>query len=273
MIHDKHLLLFIIITISLLGLICLVNYYYTPLESFQNKTETVITPPFNRCYVINLKETKEGILRWKVMEKHPVLKSYVNQFPGIYGKEYDFKDAIANNIIYPRWDYGTWQNKASKVVEMDPGELGCILSHRNVWKKIVDEGIGVTLVLEDDAVKVKKDFIKTVSEIQRHVPGDWDIILLGFWLHRGNNGSKVNPHIHRVKNFCLLHSYLLSLKGAKRLLSLGTINKPLDTWMSYQSDKLKIYRHNKVIGDSKFPASAIIGQLRREKQIKNTNNW
>ena len=38
------------------------------------------------------------------------------------------------------------------------GELGCALSHRKVWEKIIDENIEYALILEDD-VKIKAELL------------------------------------------------------------------------------------------------------------------
>ena len=229
--------------------------------------------PFDKCFVINLQETREGRRRWKVIKGHPTLKDYVSRFPGVYGRDYDFTDDIKRKTIYPEWDFGRWKRKPSKIIKMDKGELGCIMSHRNLWEKIVRDRIPSTLILEDDAINMEKNFIKKISEIKHHLPSDWDILLLGFWLHMGDNGYKVNSHIHRVGNFCLLHSYLVSYQGAEKLLKLGTIDMPLDTWVSNKSDSLNIYRHTIIRKNTRSVVSSLIRQNRQEKQIKNTNNW
>lgn len=44
------------------------------------------------------------------------------------------------------------------------GEIGCAISHINIYKKMIDEGIEYALVLEDDAV-VPKNLEKTINEI------------------------------------------------------------------------------------------------------------
>ena len=123
------------------------------------------------------------------------------------------------------------------------------------------------------AINVNKNFITIVSTLKKHLPDDWDILLLGFWLHSGDNGYPINKYIHRVGNFALTHSYLIRLKGAQTLLKLGVIDKPLDTWLSSISGKLKIYRHNFIRKGTPYPSSNLIRQIRTEKQINNTNNW
>lgn len=233
--------------------------------------------PFDQCYVINLAETQEGIDRWKKIKNHDVLKKFATRFQGVYGKEYDYQPLIKHNIIADTWDYGAWLNRPSKIVKITPGEIGCILSHYNLWKKIVEDGIPVTMILEDDALRLPKNFIDRVKTEMEYLPQDWDIFLLGFWLHTGDKGQEINEHIFTVRNFALLHCYLITLEGAKKLLSLGPIDKPLDTWLSSVSHEVHIYRHNILINSrSKTPASKLIRQKNVNPdrgQIVHTNNW
>ena len=273
-----------IIILIVIFITCYIIIYHKPITKFLylrmetftnniNNNSLSLTNVFDKCYVINLHETPEGQRRWKVLQKHPILAKYINRFPGIYGATYNYQQEINEGIIYAQWDFGSWHKKAPRIIDMDPGEIGCILSHRNVWKKIVNDKLGSTLILEDDAINTKKNFIDIITNLMNHVPKDWDIFLLGFWLHRGDNGKKINQHIHSVGDFCLLHSYLVSQRGAQKLLSLGTIDMPLDSWISSQSSNLNIYRHNIVRANTRNPVSSLIRQYRKEKQIKNTNNW
>jgi GR25 family glycosyltransferase involved in LPS biosynthesis len=62
------------------------------------------------------------------------------------------------------------------------GSIGCYLSHRNLLEyisKIDDKSTG-TLILEDDA-EISPDFFKKLSEIELHIPNDWDMLFLDKW--------------------------------------------------------------------------------------------
>ncbi len=56
------------------------------------------------------------------------------------------------------------------------GEIGCYLSHYNLWRRIVDEKIESAVVLEDDAVW-DEDFFEVVSCLPE-VGWQWELILL-----------------------------------------------------------------------------------------------
>ena len=257
-------------------LICLVVIYIflvnrENIEGYDNKFD--LFKIFNKCFVINLQETNEGLRRMKVLKNHKILSKYITRFPGIYGKKYNYTNEIHNGILTKNWDYGSWLGKNKHMVQMSDGECGCILSHYYLWKKIVDEKIPVTMILEDDAINVHPQFEKKVVNYYNSLPKDWDIFLLGFWLNKGTNGKQINTNIYSVDNFVLLHSYLITYEGAKKLLSLTPINMPLDSWISSKSRDVKIYRHTFSRNNKNKPSSLLIRQKRDAKQIVNTNNY
>lgn len=250
----------------------------TSVEGYKNKTKVNKNPydlfkVFNKCFVINLKETKEGKRRMNVLNKHKILAKYITRFPGVYGKTYNYNKEIKKGILKKKWDYGRWLGKRSKIIDMSDGECGCALSHYYLWKKIVDEKIPVTMVLEDDAISVHPDFERNIFKLKSYLPKNWDIFLLGFYLNKGPNGKRLNRYIYSVDNFVLLHSYLITYEGAKKLLNQIPINMPLDSWISSKSKKINIYRHGLAKNQSWRPSSLLIRQQRDTKQIVNTNNY
>jgi glycosyl transferase family 25 len=58
-----------------------------------------------------------------------------------------------------------------------PATVGCFLSHRNAWKRVVDEDLRSALILEDNA-EFAPDFHEMVDAISRELPDDFDLLLL-----------------------------------------------------------------------------------------------
>ena len=138
---------------------------------------------------------------------------------------------------------------------------------------MIKDNIKTCLVLEDDARNVHIDFENIFIDTMNNVPNDWDMILFGFWLHRGEKGYKINEKIWKVKDFALLHCYLINIKCVKKLMKLLPINEPLDTWLSSNTNNINVYRHNILKKYKINPASDLIKQIIIKKQIINTNNW
>lgn len=263
---------YLIIIIICIIVILLYRALRPALDNFESSR------PYEVAFVINLPGTKEGERSWKSMQKMEPVYGELVRFPGIRGKTYDYREEVNNGVVVEFWDIGKWKGTTSKIIPMEKSEIGISLSYYYLMKKIVDENIGVALILEDDATNIDPKFNELLTKYVAMLPDDWDMFLLGFWLHRGDNGYPVvNKDIYRVKDFCLLHAFMISNKGARKLLNHLPIDRPVDSWMSACAhDDLIIYRHNYVSNaKSNKPSSALVKQDRKRenKQIVNTNNW
>ncbi len=232
-------------------------------------------PIFEKSYLINLKNTKVGRKRWELFKKYNVYYPYTTRFNGIYGKTYNYENEIKKNIIVTEWDYGKWKfDYTSKIIPLTKGEIGVSLSHYYVWKTIVDNNINIALIQEDDSV-CHKNTDKYLNRLMNYLPENWDIFLLDFWNHTGDNDLKINKYIWKVNNFALMNCYLINNKGAKKLLKYLPIDKPLDTWLSSISNKVNIYRHNYINPKYNYPKSILVNQSAQGggSFIDHTNNW
>lgn len=136
----------------------------------------------------------------------------------------------------------------------------------------MDYRYNIVLIQEDDSIcDINTDII--VADLIPNLPRNWDIFLLDFWLHLGNNDTQVNENIWKVKDFVLMNCYIINFKGAYKLLKNLPISKPLDTWLSKLSDKINIYRHNYIDKIRNPPKSSLVHQKSDESFIKHTNNW
>lgn len=177
-------------------------------------------------YIISLKEP---------FEKKRYLKSYgVNPFwiKGINGKDLDKKD-ISKHFTKLYSIYGP------------RGSIGCALSHLKTWKKFIKSGKDYCVVFEDDVV-LKKNFIKRFKRALENVPDDYDILYLGsfggipksnffttvFDMLQMSNPlfDKINKYISKPKVALGAHAYVLSKKGAEKLVTFldKNINNHID---------------------------------------------
>lgn len=232
-------------------------------KSIQENFSTTIKFPFS-SYIINLDETEEG------KKRLPIIQSIfpdAKRFPATYGKTFKF-DPYYDSVLTKTWDHGKWKSNESNIVEMSDGEKGVLMSHYNLWSKIAKEK-EPHIILEDDAIGVNANTSEVLNEILATLPKDYDIYLLGFIDLEPINTTKLHE---KVKDFVLLHSYIITPKGAKKILEQLPINMPVDSWLSSISDKINIYRHNfGNIGKKNRFYSRLITQKRNEKQIVNTN--
>lgn len=117
--------------------------------------------------------------------------------------------------------------------DMLPGEIGCFLSHYNLWESLIATGEEYALVLEDD-VDLSADFAAVVADVVA-LELEWDVVLLH------------TPRKHRVdsivrkmgggdyalgrpkRRLAGTAGYLIRLRGARRLHEYcREINSPID---------------------------------------------
>jgi GR25 family glycosyltransferase involved in LPS biosynthesis len=111
------------------------------------------------------------------------------------------------------------------------GEIACLLSHINIWKKIINENIDYAIIYEDDCC-----FINSLKEIEIILNKNKDIILnsdcflLGALTYR-NSAKIINNDICKVSMFDGTHAILLTNYLACKLIEF------------YEKEQIKGYLH------------------------------
>ncbi|XP_072531356.1 procollagen galactosyltransferase 1 [Salminus brasiliensis] len=124
------------------------------------------------------------------------------------------------------------------------GELGCFLSHYNIWKEIVDRGLETSLVIEDDLrfeVFFKRRLKNLLSEVQSEGL-DWDLIYIGRKRMQVDRPEKAVPNIHNLVEADYSYwtlGYMMSLQGAKKLLNADPLSRmlPVDEFLPIMFNK------------------------------------
>jgi len=111
-----------------------------------------------------------------------------------------------------------------------------LVSHYNLWKYISENNLDNVLILEDDAEPIK-NFNKELKNLLASVPNDYDIVYLrccGSCSNLGNvyykllfsEGNKnYNEKLTKPKYPLCTHAYLISNKGARKLLKYDEMKK------------------------------------------------
>jgi len=117
------------------------------------------------------------------------------------------------------------------------GQLGCFLSHFQLWKYIIKSNIDIAVVLEDD-VKIYNNFNKNIDTIYENLPVKFDYVHL--FIHPDKQNiqyldGKDGDIIPAEDNFGTV-AYIVSLRGAKRLVKLTELLKiqaPVDRQINF----------------------------------------
>ena len=135
--------------------------------------------------------------------------------------------------IFPNWKDPASTNPYH-CRDLRRGEIGCALSHRELWQRAVDQRLERVLVLEDDAILLPGFFEalkKRLEPLERLAPL-WDLLYVGRKPLAGTEMSLGEGLV--VPKFSYgTYAYVLSLKGASRLLASGLENNiiPADEFL------------------------------------------
>jgi glycosyl transferase family 25 len=116
------------------------------------------------------------------------------------------------------------------------GEIGCYASHLALWRRVASgEYPDVILICEDD-IRLPDDFQVLLDTALRAAPPGWDVIRLSapskrtIWPVRPICGRHRLVHYSKIPT--LLGAYLISRRGAEKLLKPGLRTRPVDLDMA-----------------------------------------
>ena len=162
----------------------------------------------------------------------------------------DIKDAFLNSINNNKTNKNDY--KYLYINNFTQGELGCFVSHINIWKKIINEDIDQALIFEDDCI-FNNNFNNRLSYILKNeMPTDYNILWLGGkmgdnYINNENiiisNNIAIKKEIHPYCTF----SYIITNKCAKLLLNYVNVefkgNLGVDYFMDEFLTKNNIVQH------------------------------
>jgi GR25 family glycosyltransferase involved in LPS biosynthesis len=191
----------------------------------------------DKIFIINLDKDVE---RYENCKKQLVKYSITNaeRFPGIDGSKLTDKER---------------KNMTSDIGNLiaSPSMIGCGVSHINLWKKIIHEGIDKALILEDDFI-LKDNFIYKFDKALKHAPENYDIIFLtDNLIHNKNIKFKdINAYFYKQIFISQTLAYIITIEGAKKILEY--INK-ITNHIDIELCLLALYNNNIDIISMKEP--------------------
>ena len=152
-------------------------------------------------YIISLKNPINLINQIKSYGFNTIL------IEGVYGNKLSFEEKIIET------------GNQFTATTIPDSVLGCALAHIKTWKTFLSTNEPYCVIFEDDAV-FEPDFRTKFDICFKHTPSDYDIFYIGC-LHNKNLFNKnINQYIKIPDCFLGTHSYVLSRKGAIKLLKL-----------------------------------------------------
>ena len=179
--------------------------------------------PIKDVFVISIRKVREKAFRKRMRPIVPFVRSWA----GVKGGELVLRDLKR-------------EGRLSRGAKLTRGQVGCFLSHRGIWEVVVEKGICRALVMEDDAtwemeyIKARALVIQTLEYLNQH-HSSWDILLLGRSDVLRENREKVTLGLVKTGPFYGLFAYVVSSRGALKLVNddaVKTPYKPVDCVVS-----------------------------------------
>lgn len=192
-----------------------------PKRIYQPLTKSPINYFFDHIYVLNLPRRTD-----KRARVESTLKSI-----GI--TNYEFFDGIDGSKFHDK-----------KTHRINPGELGCYLSHVEIMKDALSRGFERILIFEDDIIPHKYNLHSLIYG----VPKDWDIMYLGAsdWNFHKNGAQNTNFKNNYYKSIEIdgTFAYALTRKSIEKLvpfLSRNISRAAVDTAMHSAQHQVNTY--------------------------------
>lgn len=191
------------------------------LEGFMDHNNEIANKILNNIYCINLDRSNDRLQEIKENARKENIN--INRYKAIDGKE--LSELEIKNLCTDKYYKKVINNKMY-------GNIGCYLSHLNLWKKIKNDNIEFALIIEDD-VEFCKDFKNELINSLKDIPNEWDIIFLGLTRPCGKGiNNKVFSVIEKKceKDNGGLFAYIVNGKNINKMIDFCDvkINKMID---------------------------------------------
>ncbi|KRF98362.1 uncharacterized protein Dwil_GK27803 [Drosophila willistoni] len=202
-------------------------------ESVQLPEKSKLT--LDHIYMINLDRRPER--RQKMENLFDELGLNVEHFSAVDGKQLNSERLQEMGIQFLSGYEDPYHHRA-----MTMGEIGCFLSHYNIWKQMLELNQKEVLILEDD-IRFEPYFtgnaLRVINQARNAV--EYDLIYFG----RKRLKEETEPWVEGADS--LVHvgysywtlGYVISLEGARKLLAANPLKKliPVDEFLPLMFDR------------------------------------
>jgi GR25 family glycosyltransferase involved in LPS biosynthesis len=243
------------VCIFLIALVLVVTFFYKAVSACKEYFEK--TDYFGKVIVINLDSRPDRLQ--DVQKQLDYAGIEFERFSALSGKDHHCR--------FKRFSSGT---------------VGCSLSHRAVWQKLLDDkSSNWYLVFEDDIFIPPEITKKTFNDIMDGVLSDFPETEFVAFGHCGCDGSEkeaYDKNKHTIipgYNACA-HAYAINRKGAQRLLSQDYICQyPIDLYIGgmYRFSPTKIFRViSSIKRKDKFGEGIVFQDRKSSSDIENRDS-
>lgn len=185
---------------------------------------------FNKIYYINL-ERRPDRLEHILNEINKIkFKGEVERIDAIDGKKLDL-NKLSRNVIKENAILDAINPESALYYKMTRGAIGCALSHRECYLKIIKEcnDTDYVLILEDDA-SIDPNIIPKLKKYLKYIP-KYDCLFLGSHYYKENPYYKGTTLYDKIFACWGLFGYIINKKAAKIFMTMFPLSKQIDSEM------------------------------------------
>jgi GR25 family glycosyltransferase involved in LPS biosynthesis len=154
------------------------------------------------------------------------------------------------------------------------GAIGCALSHKIAFEKVLYGNDEYVLILEDD-MWFTDDFNNKLKNVLANLPEPkYDILWLGY--HSKKNEQIINESFQVPNKLYGLFGYIINKKAASKMIDLYPITWQIDTEIPKTFPELKVYAVNEknrlILSDTSQTSVTFGTDIQRRDMFSNTDN-
>lgn len=195
-----------------------------------------------KAFIVNLAKDKERKnYMSRLVASYPFLDTEFIE--AVYGK------ALSEEELNQLFDLPLTFKRYGR--QLNPGEIGCTLSHFKCYRHLLEGSDPYVLLLEDD-ITVLNDF-SIVEKIAASLPEDepWVLFLSGDYWYTSKRRFEADVCLAKVYDAVGTYAYAINRKGAELILQQNSkASCVADNWSLYRSQGLKLYAVNPYLIDA-----------------------
>lgn len=204
---------------------------------------------FDKIYYVNLlADADKNEYFLKEIQKTE-LAGLCERFEAVDGRKIKIEDIGSDIITESARASIISQKQRVYGISLTYGSLGCALSHKKIWEEC-SQGNKPYLIFEDDIIvrpSFNNQFPKIIDKLQVL---NFDLFYLAYNNIPGLRKTTIDAVITKPAGLITgTYGYIVSPKGAQKLLNIFPINKQIDSSISDNASKLDIYSATQKIID------------------------
>jgi GR25 family glycosyltransferase involved in LPS biosynthesis len=189
-----------------------------------------------------------GAELWSLAERYPAVDAIQFEHEPVRDADIDPTYTLAEQLfVEPQPLVLPDRLELESPITMSRAEVAVARSHINVWREVAKSSNAYVLVLEDD-VLFHSGFAAHLDQAWRELDanddrnGNFDILYLSYEeVKHGAPKTFLSSNVFRpVRGLWHLSGYVISRKGAKKLLELLPCRGPVDLWINHKFGVLDV---------------------------------